>query len=55
MILSPISVPSSLSIVLFMAIDPIIDPLRAAFTMYIHLFCAAFSLADKKKKIAEAA
>ncbi|PIZ32308.1 MAG: hypothetical protein COY39_05770 [Alphaproteobacteria bacterium CG_4_10_14_0_8_um_filter_37_21] len=51
MILSPISVPSSLAITLFMALDPIIDPFRAAFTMYMHLFCAAFSLADKKNKI----
>lgn len=50
MILSPISVPSSLVIMLFMALDPIIDPLRAAFSMYIHLFCAAFALSGKRKK-----
>jgi len=54
MVLSPIGVPSSLAIALFMALDPMIDPLRAAFTMYMHLFCAAFSLVDKKKKVAKA-
>ena len=50
MILAPVGVPSSLAITLFAAIDPIIDPLRTMFTMYINLFCASVSITDNAKK-----
>jgi proton glutamate symport protein len=49
MILAPVGVPSSLAITLFAAIDPIIDPIRIMFTMYMNLFCATLSLAPSYK------
>lgn len=50
MILSPVGVPASLAITLFAAVDPIIDPIRTVFTMYMNLFCATLSLVDSKEK-----
>lgn len=54
MILSPVGVPSSFAITLFAAIDPVIDSLRTAFTMYMHLVCAIISLSDKKNYLSKA-
>lgn len=51
MILAPVGVPSSFAITLFAAIDPVIDSIRTAFTMYMHLVCAIFSLSDKTNKL----
>lgn len=50
MILSPVGVPASLAITLFAAIDPIIDPVRTVFTMYMNLFCASTCLTPKNDK-----
>lgn len=46
-ILSSLSIPSSLTIILFTAIDPIIDPIRTSFTVYVNAFCSVFSFPTK--------
>jgi proton glutamate symport protein len=42
-ILSSVGVPSALAIILFAAIDPLIDPVRTFFTVYVNAFCSAMS------------
>jgi proton glutamate symport protein len=51
-ILSFLSVPSSLTIILFTAIDPLVDPIRTSFTIYINAFCSALSFPTNNKKSA---
>lgn len=49
-ILSSLSIPSSLTIILFTAIDPLIDPIRTSFTIYINAYCSVLSFPRNSKK-----
>ncbi|PIZ33468.1 MAG: hypothetical protein COY39_02490 [Alphaproteobacteria bacterium CG_4_10_14_0_8_um_filter_37_21] len=41
-VLSPVSVPFSLMIVLFAILEPIIDPIRTIFGLYVNFLCSIF-------------
>jgi Na+/H+-dicarboxylate symporter len=47
-VLSPISVPFSLMIVLFAILEPIIDPIRTIFGLYVNFLCAIFGFSQSK-------
>lgn len=49
-ILAPVGIPSALAISLFAIIDPLIDPIRTAFTVHINSFCTIVNLAGKSSK-----
>lgn len=49
-IFSPVGIPSSLIIILFAAIDPLVDPLRCLMNVYVNAACTTFSLNGKVSK-----
>jgi Na+/H+-dicarboxylate symporter len=49
-VLGPVGIPSSLIIILFAAIDPLVDPLRCLLNVYVNAFCTTFALHGKFRK-----
>ncbi|MDP2193380.1 MAG: cation:dicarboxylase symporter family transporter [Alphaproteobacteria bacterium] len=53
LILSPVNVPFSLMIILFSVMEPIIDPIRTIFGLYVNFTCAIFGFVPKRTQQGE--